>query len=111
MRKNNLKARNLNTLLELGLLEKKEAGYVTPADIDERLERELKDSGCEEAHDLQRQQYEREREHWRNPDTKPTVLILDTQREGPNSVEELRIKNIPPKSHDGTIHHAAQCTC
>jgi putative DNA primase/helicase len=111
IRKNNLKARNLNTLLELGLLEEKEAGYVIPTDIDERLERELKDSGCEKAHDLQRQQYERERDAWRQKDSgEKTVLILDTKQETPNNAEEI-VKNIPPKSQDGIIHHAARCAC
>ena len=52
-----------------------------------------------------------ERDAWRgkNNPTK-TVSILDTKREVPNNDEEL-VKNIPPKSHDGIIHHTAECDC
>jgi hypothetical protein len=75
MRKNNMKTRNISLLLGLELLEPKEGGYTTPKDIESRLERELEGSGCKQAHDLQRQQYERERMAWREAPSTPTVLI------------------------------------
>ena len=84
MRKNNLKKRNIKLLLGLELLEEKDGGYVTPTNIRERLERELKDSGCEEAHQLQREQYERERRAWRemkNGKATTTVLIPRDDRD------------------------------
>ncbi len=82
MRKNNMKTRNIKLLLGLELLEEKEDGYVTPADIEKRLERELEESGCKEAHELQRQQYERERRAWREAPSTPTVLIPKDRKQG-----------------------------
>jgi hypothetical protein len=75
VRKNNLKPRYLNHLVELGLLEEVDGGYVTPADIEARLERELEESGCNKAERLQRSKYEQERRAWRGEEpTNPTVL-------------------------------------
>jgi putative DNA primase/helicase len=87
VRRNSLKSRNINVLLELGLLEENDNGYVTPADIEDRLERELKESGCEEAEKLQAEAYERERKAWREMGKAsiPTVSITgyfpDTERD------------------------------
>lgn len=108
-RKNNLKTRNLNTLIALELLKEEDGGYITPEDIEERLERELEESGCNRVERLQRQKYEIERQGWR---TQTTVLI-------PNEVvpvdfqqgQQELIKNVPPKSPDGIIRHTAECTC
>jgi putative DNA primase/helicase len=60
-RARDIKIRNIALLLELELLKPEQDGYVTPADIEERLERELEESGCKDASELQRQRYERER--------------------------------------------------
>jgi hypothetical protein len=88
VRKNNLKARYINTLLdpEVGLLEKVEGGYLTPPDIEDRLRRELKETGQLEAERLQAEKYERERRAWRGEEpTTPTVLIPNkgSKVEGP----------------------------
>jgi putative DNA primase/helicase len=86
VRKNNLKKRNFALLLKLELLEEVDGGYVTPADIEDRLERELEDSGCNKAERLQRSKYEQERRAWRGEEiTTPTVLISkeSSQVEGP----------------------------
>jgi hypothetical protein len=71
----NIKARNITPLLELELLEEVDGGYVTPADIEARLERYLRESGQMEAERLQREKYERERQAWRSPRPIKTVLI------------------------------------
>ena len=60
-RKNNIKRRNLKLLLELELLDEVDGGYVTPTNIEERLEVELRESGQLKAEELQRERCERER--------------------------------------------------
>jgi len=76
VRKNNLKTRYVNLIVGLELLEEVDGGYVTPIDIEERLQRELKESGQLEAEKLQEEQYERERQAWRQRrESTPTVLI------------------------------------
>jgi putative DNA primase/helicase len=76
IRKNNLKKRNLRLLLQLELLKEVDGGYVTPTDIEDRLQHELKESGQLEAEKVQRERYERERAAWRERDkSNPTVSI------------------------------------
>ncbi len=82
MRKNNLKTRNISVLVGLDLLEERDGGYITPADIEDRLERELEESGCKDVQELQRQQYERERRAWREAPSTPTVLISKDREQG-----------------------------
>jgi len=93
VRKNNLKARYMNLLVELELLEEKDDGYVTRTDIEERLQRELEGSGQLEAEKFQREKYKRERRAWRRvqqdfgeedvklvkEDSNPTVFIEQSQ--------------------------------
>ena len=65
-RKNNLMARNIPLLLELDFLEVKDGGYVTPHDLEERLEEEFRVSGQKEAADMQKASYERQRKAQRD---------------------------------------------
>jgi len=64
-RPRNLK-RNMALLEGLGLLEYVDGGYVTPADFEARMERELEDSGCNEAERSQREAVAREQAAFRN---------------------------------------------
>lgn len=111
VRKNAFKARNIKLLVGLELLVDREDGYITPADIRERLERELRDSGCEEAHQLQREQYERERRAWREikseKPTATTTVLIPKQPEP----ETYMVKNVPARSADGIVHHGPECMC
>jgi putative DNA primase/helicase len=63
--KYNLKYRNLALLKDLGLIEYVEDGYITPEDFEQRMERELKESGCSQAERLQRERIAREQEAFR----------------------------------------------
>jgi hypothetical protein len=89
MRKNNLMTRNIRPLVKLDLLEERDEGYITPADIEDRLERELEESGCKDAQELQRQQYERERRAWREAQSTPTVLIPKDRKQGTSNRAEI----------------------
>lgn len=76
-RKNNIKSRNIPTLLaEPSFLIETEDGYVTPKDIVEKLERHLEDGGQNEAHRIQHEKYEKQREHFRNKE----VMLKEAQR-------------------------------
>lgn len=61
IRPNNLKARNLDMLVGRSFMLEVNGRYFTPEDIEERLERHLKDSGSNEAARLQRERHERDR--------------------------------------------------
>ena len=64
-RARDIERRNIKRLLKYELLEERDGGYVPPDDVEERLSRELAESGCLEAEERQRERYERERELWR----------------------------------------------
>jgi hypothetical protein len=110
IRKNNLKARYMNLLVGLELLEEVDSGYVTPTDIEERLQRELEESGQLDAEKLQREKYERERKAWRERGKATQPPVLTPHKQKPEIHQEL-IRNIPSKSADGVIHHRPECTC
>ena len=117
-----LKTRNSKTLLTLELLEEVDGGYITPTDLEERLERVLEESGCNKAERLQAEKYERERQAWRRAreepgakevsEVNPTVLIKDYQErtELLKDREEM-VRNVPATSADGIIYHRAECDC
>jgi len=112
VRKNNLKKRNIRLLLKLELLEPKEGGYVTPSDIEDRLERELEELGCNKAERLQREKYERERRAWRERGkaTNPTVLIeVDEQRLEMVNPREETIQRTCHLDADGIVRHDPLC--
>jgi DNA-binding MarR family transcriptional regulator len=80
-RERDLKKRNIPLLLELELLKEADGGYVVPTNLENRLERELEESGCNKAESVQRRNYEIERAAWREKDSATTtVLILDEHR-------------------------------
>ncbi len=62
VRRDNLKSREIRKLLEAGLVLEVGDGYVTPEDVQERLEQELEDSGCNEKKRIQTAIIARERE-------------------------------------------------
>lgn len=72
-RARSIKDRNIKLLLEEGLLQERDGGYVTPEDIEIRLARFLKESGHDEAEKLQRQRIERDREGFRTRNESPTT--------------------------------------
>lgn len=74
-RARDVRTRYIPLLLDLGLLEEVDGAYVTPADIEARLERFLEDSGMAQAERLQVERYERERQVWRSPRPTKTVSI------------------------------------
>jgi hypothetical protein len=61
IRRDHLKARHLRKLLEAGLIVERGDGYATPADVRDRLERELEVSGCNDRARLQREKHDRQR--------------------------------------------------
>lgn len=61
-RKRDVEDRNIKKLLQRELLFEKDGGYVTPHDLEDRLEREYQMSGQSKAADLQKAKYERERQ-------------------------------------------------
>lgn len=104
-RKNNLKKRNMPTLLDVGFLEEKDGGYVTPDDIEDRLRRFLEESGSLKAEKLQREKYERERrayEYYRNGTTAPAVEAKVVPIK-PVSIEEDSPEYVPVANEEGTV--------
>lgn len=77
IRQNNLKARYIKRLIGAGLIEEDQQDvYTTPADIEERLQRELEDSGCMEAEQRQKERHDREREAYRTRKQTPAGRVL-----------------------------------
>jgi len=127
IRKDNLKSRHLNTLVDLGLLVEEGGRYATPDDIEARLERELKDSGIEEAERLQRERYERGRERFRLGKVKPVLPVGEEPTpntvsipEEPTCLDQLADletqtptmrKNLPTRSQDKIFRHGPLCEC
>jgi hypothetical protein len=109
VRKNSLKSRNMNLLVELELLEEVEGGYITPTEIEDRLANELRESGQSEAERLQREKYERERQAWREEEpANNTVLINSRVRQ---DVSKTMTRYIPTKADDGIFYHGPECSC
>jgi hypothetical protein len=101
VRKNNLKTRYVNLIVELELLEEVDGGYVTPIDIEERLQRELKESGQLEAEKLQEEKYERERQAWRQSGKATTTVLISKQA---SEVEEIVYYNPEDFCIHGLLH-------
>lgn len=134
IRPRDLQRRYLNLLLSFGLIMVDEhQRYRTPDDINERLSRELEDSGCLDARKLQEEKYERERRAFRgeSPELTPPNRVnhQDSQHtENDHSVSQLEedqasplttnqtkegfmwVQNYPPKVN-GTYTHKAECGC
>ena len=115
MRKRDLQRRNLDLLSDLGLIEYKEGGYITPTDFQQRLEREIQESGCAEAYELQKEKIEREREAFRTRKDRPAEEVLTKAKEEPVIAKEeetyrewLNRVTYNPHVSDG-ICHCSDC--
>lgn len=76
-RKNNLKKRNIPTLLtEPAFLIETEEGYITPADVVERLEEHMEEGGQNEQYRIQYEKYEMQRKQFHNKE----VTLKEAER-------------------------------
>ena len=80
-RPRNLK-RNIALLEECGLIEEVDGGYVTPPDFEDRMERELEESGCNAAEELQRDKVAREQEAFRRATSEVRRSRVPREQEG-----------------------------
>lgn len=115
MRERDLQRRNLDLLSDLGLIEYKDGGYITPTDFQQRLEREIQESGCAEAYELQKEKIEREREAFRTRKDRPAEKVSTKAKEEPVIAKEeetyrewLNRVTYNPHVSDG-ICHCSDC--
>lgn len=97
-RSNDLKTRQIPTLVDAGVITCGDDGLITVVeDVEDRLEAHLKDSGCYQIAQLQRQRHEREREAYRTrnerkADAAPTAEQMAAEKKTREVVEEAEMR-------------------